>query len=63
MRHTQLGIRAVKMRDGMGYGMDSVTAAETVSAKITVKVTIATPKTRIPSDAKNGWLLYGWASC
>lgn len=61
-RHTSLGVRAVKVYEDIPGGAASVTERQVVSAKITVKVTLATPKREFPKDAKRGWLFYGVAS-
>lgn len=61
-RHTSLGVRAVKVHEDIPGGTASVTERQVVSAKITVKVTLATPKKAFPKDAKRGWLFYGMAS-
>ena len=61
-RHTSLGVRAVKVCEDIPGGAASVTERQVASAKITVKVTLATPKPEFPKDAKRGWLFYGVAS-
>ena len=61
-RHTSLGVRAVKVYEDIPGGTASVTERQVASAKITVTVTLATPKREFPKYAKRGWLFYGMAS-
>lgn len=61
-RHISLGVRTVKHYADIHGGAASITERTVVSAKISVKVTLATLKREEPKDAKHGWLFYGVAS-
>lgn len=61
-RFTELGVRAVKAHSDMPNGVSSRTSRKVTSARITITVTVATPRAKTPSDARKGWLFYGVAS-
>ena len=61
-RFTELGVRVVKAHSDMPNGVSSRTSRKVTSAKVTITVTVATPRAKTPSDARKGWLFYGVAS-
>ena len=61
-RFTELGVRAVKAHSDMPNGVVSRTSRKVTSAKVTITVTVATPRAKTPADARKGWLFYGVAS-
>lgn len=60
-RYAALGVRAVKHHSDIPGGAASVVERQVASAKITLKVTLATRKAAIHSGTKRGWLFYGMA--
>jgi hypothetical protein len=61
-RHVALGVRVVKHHSDIPGGASSIVERQVASAKITLKVTLATRKAAAPKGTKRGWLFYGMAS-